>query len=415
MKIEEIDLSNVESLKNFYTLFDEKALLLQIDHNVTDMILKYKNKTSSDDERQRLQWEVEASLFSFQGSRIFSFSTSNGKEVGQISEYPQLDLYQSTAFEFLKERVEISSSAFLKARYNHLIWKGIGIKRKSFAESAIENYILSIKELEAMNIPNSSYEIGKLFENLLSVGNDVKDKFDEIKKLTFFLLFGSSNISFYAKHGIVDDMLKYSKIFKPIDFENVLSIFENHLISAEEEDDFFLANYHLPTAVKVAQKLKGDVKRWQEEIGDRYFKMAARENDLDRSMIKIELYRIAIDAYMQSGNQEKKEEAEQLYFQVKPNVVLNEFSIDFDEETIKRLHELDAELKLKASDLLKLPPDDIYRILATGKLYPKYQEVLIASDHKKGNFWDFATTLYFDKNKNVSRTKDGDDKKKLSY
>ncbi|MBK8089692.1 MAG: hypothetical protein IPK31_18175 [Chitinophagaceae bacterium] len=141
MKSAEILLDDITNLNDFYVVLERNALLLERNRDITELLLKYKNKTSLDEEKQKLQWELEAFLFSFYGNRIFSFSTSNGKEVGNVAEYPQLDNHQKAAFNYIKERSELSTSALLSARYYHLLGKSIVKKNSTFVLKATENYI----------------------------------------------------------------------------------------------------------------------------------------------------------------------------------------------------------------------------------------------------------------------------------
>lgn len=396
-----------ENLNDFYLALEDNALLLEKNHDITDLLLKYKNQTLLDGEKQKLQWEVEASLFSFHGSRIFSFSTINGKEVGEVAEFPQFDNHQKEAFNYIKQRSEVSKSALLKARYNHLLWISIVKKNTNFATRASENYIEAINQCYQLSNDTDidySHLIGKLFENLVGIVNEGKVNVEKTKETKSLLLFSTSKISFWAKHGIVDDMLKYPKLFKVADFENTLSLFDIRLKEIDNKsDDFALVNYHLPTAIKVAQKIKSDVKKWYDEMGFGYLRLAETETDDTRNWIKLDEYRAAIEAFRLSGNRKKKEETEQLYFQLKPEVRLDEFSIDFDEETIKKLEALQLELKEKALALLTEEPDFIYYTISIGSFFPNYEDVLHASKQKENHFLDFVTTIYFDNNKNISK------------
>lgn len=416
MNSTDINLDDINTLSDFYKVFEANAIILDRNHDITELLLKYKNKSNSDEEKQKLQWEVEAFLYSFHGSRIFSFSTSNGKEIGEVSEYPKLDTHQSSAFTYLKLRSELSTSPLLKARYYHLLWKSIVKKNTIFAINASENYIKSIIQCCQLSITNESeyaHLIGKLFENLIAVVDEAKVNINESKHVAYQLLFNSPNLSFWMKHGIIDDMLKHPKIFRPVDFESVLSIFDTHLNEIKSKtDDFALVNYHLPTAFKVAQKTKSDIKKWFNEIGLAYLRLAETETDGKRNWIKLDEYRAAIDAFRQSGNQQKKEETEQLYFQLKPEVRLDEFRIDFDVETINKLQEFQNELKEKALALLKQSPDLIYSTIANGGFFPKYDDVLKASKQRENHFLDFVTTIYFDKNKNITRKSAGKEEAK---
>lgn len=406
MKIDEI--KNINSLHEFYIFLEENALFLEKDHDIVESILMYKNKTNSQAQKQQLQWELEVFLFSFIGGRIFSFSTSNRASTGDLMEYPQFDQYQSDALEFMKLRAKNSTAALLKARYNHVLWRS-SLKNKNFVENAIENYIAAISQ--CINLTNSegdfSHLIGRLYENFVAITQESKISNEHTKRMTASLLC-DQRLPFSLKHGIVKDMLKYPKIFKTKDFDNVLPIFEQRITNIEtKSDDFMLVNYHLPTVINVAQKLRSDVKKWHNEIGLAYIRMANEEIDENRNWIKLDNYRNAINAFRLAGKHSEKEATEQLYFELKPKVRLDEFRIDFDEETIQKLQDSQEELKIKAQNLLKEEPSYIYSLIAKGTFFPKYDDVLKAAKNKETNLLDFITTLYFDRNKNIKKYSGG--------
>jgi hypothetical protein len=396
---------------------EKKSLLLEDEHVIVEYFLKYKSKTSSNIEKQLLQWEIEVFLFTFLGGKLFSFSTSNGKEIGEVAEYPILDSYQNKAFDYIKDRAKKSSSSLFRARYNHILWESISNKNREYATTAAQNYIQTIYGCCSHN-DHEDYSnlLGQLFENLTAITLAVKTDYDQLKQLTSYLLFEAKKLSFRSKHGIVQDMLKYPKIFKGDDFRNVFSIYEERLINKNgvRTDDFLLVNYHLPTAIKVAQKLKTNIKYWYNEIGHAYLRMAEEETEEKRYWIKLDTYRSAIDAFRLAGNRLEKENTEQLYFELKPKVRLDEFRIDFDEETIKKLKEFQEELKEKAQNILKEKPDYIYSLIAKGTFFPRHDDVLRVIKDKKANFLDFVTTLHFDENKNISRyTGDTDERREI--
>jgi Domain of unknown function (DUF4209) len=398
-------IESISQLEDFYIFFENNALSLKKNHDLVKVLLEYKNKTNVEHEKQQLQWEIDVFLFSFHGARIFSFSGSNGTTIGEVMEYPQLDQFQSDAFDFIKQRGENSNATLLRARYYHVLWKSI-LKNKIFSEKAIENYIATINQCIKLTSENDdySYEICRLYENLVALTQEAKAIPSEAKKLTTSLL-SNQHLSFWLKHGVIDEMLKYPKIFKADDFKNVLLIYERRIIQtdAKSDDDFLLANHHLPTAIKVAQKTKSDVRKWYNEIGNAYLRIAATEKEEERYWLKLDAYRCAIEAFRSGGSQESKEQTEQLYFELKPHVRLDEYRIDFDEETIQKLQAFQDELKAKALNLLKEEPSYIYSRIARGSFFPNYEDVLKAAKDKETGFLDFVTTIHFDNNKNISK------------
>ncbi|HUC79393.1 MAG TPA: DUF4209 domain-containing protein [Flavisolibacter sp.] len=405
MQVEQIDLTGIKTLEQFYTLFEKYALLLAKEHDITDLLLKYKSQATDSIEIQKLQWEVEFFLYSFKGERVFAFSTSNGKSVGQVAEYPKLDAHQRDAFDHIVHRAQTAVAPILRARYNHLLWSSIAKKKQQFARDGATAYMECINECILRNNPPDndwSYFIAQLFENLLGLVSRSKEHVGEVRLLANNLLFQQPALNFWAKHGIVEDMLSHPKLFKTEDFAGVLDIFSVHVEQPKTKtDDFSLANFHLPTAIKVAQKVKSDVKIWHQYIGEAYLRLADSETDESRNFIKLNLYRQTIDAFRLAGATGQKHLAEQRYNDLKPFVKLDEFRYDFDETTIKALQDYQEHLKEQARAMLKLPVANIYAILATKTLFPKYQSVLTAAGKKQPTFFDFGTVLQFDKNKNI--------------
>tara|TARA_Y100001933_G_C19008517_1_gene567681 strand:- start:3680 stop:5185 length:1506 start_codon:yes stop_codon:yes gene_type:complete len=299
------------------------------------------------------------------------------------------------------------------------LWKcPNSIKHNKYAERAIENYIESIEsyldQFEEGHRKETPYQVGRLYETLLAVANSTKTELSPIKILTKKLLF-KSDFEFYTKHGILNDMLDYPKLFKSDDFKQTLSIFENELKNDRKKtDDFSLVNYHIPTALKIAIKTKSDVRKWHNECGLAYLRIAEGETEEDRFWLKLDNYASAIKAFTSAGNLEKVKDAETLYSELKPKVKLPTTRIDFDEETQKQLQEFQDYIKKLAEDITKQDPEDIYRTISNGFFFPKYSDVIKASENNKNAFLNFVTTIQFDKNKNISsKGTDAEKDKKL--
>ncbi len=414
MREKELSIESIDDINDFYKILDENSIWYERYRDIVELILNYKNRTLSDEEKQKLQWEVEVFLFSFRGADIFAFSSSNGKEVGEVSQYPQLDEYQRTAFDYIKDRATDSACSLLRARYNHILWRGIIGKNKQYAQKAANDYTETINFLLSAEVSDNYHlVISRLYENLVGIINEIKVDVEKLKDLTKQLLFDTADLPFWSKHGIVEDMLTYPKVFKSADFTGVLQIFYDRIKESDgNSDDFLLVNSHLPTAIKVASKLKSDVKFWYNEIGMANVRIASRETEVDRNWLKLEAYRAAIEAFRFSGNSEKKAEVEQLYFELKPDVILESFRIDYDEETIQKLRDLQNELNNKAKLLLRNPPEYVYATIANGLFFPAYDDVLNASKKNNDAFLEGISTIYFDNNKNISRQSGADEEKR---
>jgi len=408
LKSKEIDIDQFKTIEGLYSFIDTNAYNLERNWDLTDLWVKYRDKTIDEEEKQKAQWEIDCFMFEIIGDRLFSQVYAGAQKTGEVTRYPDLNDLQINVIEYLKLRAVGSLNPILKARYNHLLWKcPIGIKHNKFAIAAIENYVKAIYEycelFASDHHKETPYQIGRLYETLLSISNDIiKINATLIKDLTKKLLFHSNGFEFYTKHGILNDMLKYPKLFKPKDFENTLKIIDEEVYK-NKSDNFLLVNYHIPTALKIAAKTKSDIKKWHNEIGLAYLRLAESETKEDRFWIKQDYHSKAIKSFILAGNNEKKNEAEHLYSELKPKVKLQNIRIEFDEQTQKQLQDFQDYTKRLADNVLKQTPNDVYKAISSGLFFPKYGDVLKVSEDTDNAFLDLVTTIHFDKNKNISQ------------
>jgi hypothetical protein len=406
MKAKEIDINQFRSINELYSLIDANAYELERNWDILELWVNYRNLTVDEIEKQKMQIEIYCLQFDLKGNQLFSQIYSGQKSANEIKKYPDLNEFEKEAIVYVKERAIKAINPILKARYNHLLWKcPIGIKNNSYALNAIENYIKAINGFyEQYKIDKNKdipIEIGRLYENLVAVSNDIKSENMELKSLTIFLLFQAKKLEFYTLHGILSDMLEYPKIFKPVDFENTLTIFEKELQNKQRKIDYHnLATYYLPTAIKIAIKTKNDVKKWHNEVGKAYLILAKDETEENRFWIKQSFQIKSLEAFTLAGNKEMKIELEKLYAELKPKITLPGFSnqIEIPQEHIIKV----------ANNVLKEPANKIYEILASGYFFPPYKQIVEESNDKENSFLDYCTTILFDNNKNISKLQDED-------
>ena len=406
MKAKDIDMSQFKSIDELYEFVDKHAYELERNWDIVQLFIGQRNQATSEDEKQKAQFEIDCLHFDFKGKILFSQVYAECKNENVIAKYPDLNLFEKEAIEYVIARAQHAKNPILKARYNHLLWKSRpGIKNKNYALSAIENYISAIKNYyalyEADNHKETPFEIGRLYENLVAVCSEINSDVTQLKALTNFLLFKAKKLKFYTIHGILEDMLEYPKLFKPIDFEQTLSIFDKELKQNRRKvDDFNLVSYHLPTAIKIATKTKSDVKKWHNEVGLAYLRLANEEVEENRYWIKQRFHAEAIKAFALAGNKDKKKEVEALYAQLKPKIKLPGFSQQIE---LPQKHIIAV-----ANNVLKESANKVYEIIASGYLFPKYDEINKFSKNNETSFLDYCTTVQFDINKNISNLRDED-------
>jgi len=402
------------TIEDAQTFLDGQALNLYKTGDLVQFWLAYKNKNGvTDVEKQQSQWEVESFLFDFKGSRAFSLVYSYNDQ--EITKYPDLNQATTQGYDYLKTRAQTAKSTLLLAKYNHLLWRSPVTKNRVYAISAINNYIETIKEycrlLENEASKEICYQIGRLYENLAAVSNEIRYTDNKLKSLTSDLLYTTKNMTFYTRHGVITDMLEYNKVFKPADFANIFSIYENQIKSNDEEiDELFWISHYLPTAVRVAQTSGKDPKRWHNEIGEANLLMASTETEEDRNWLKLDRYHKAIKAFVMAGNADRREYAEKLYSKLRPSIKLESYQYEHDEATQKQLNDHLEYLKNEAQKLLTQAPDEIYTMISLGRFFPSYSLTNDAAKPSKENaFLNFVTAIRFDNNKNISNLKDDED------
>lgn len=421
MRTKDIDIEQFTNIEEVYAFLEGNTCKFDFEEDISSLFVKYSHRCTDDIEKQKANWESEFFFFEFCGARIFSLASSIGKGVGEVRKYPDLEELQQTAFNYLKLRAETTKNPILLARYNHLLWRAPkGIKNKNFALIAIDNYIQSIHEFyKLFELDNNSeylFRVGQLFEILVGLCDEVKSRIEELKQLKDYLLFDANHLEFYLLHGIVEDMIKYPRLFKQEDFSNVLSIYQAELNRERKRtDDFFLVESHIPAAIKIAIKLGEDVKYWHNETGKAYLRIASTETEKDRLWLKLDAFLSAINAFKFAGNTAQKKAVEKLYFNLKPKVTLPNRRIEYSETEQKRYRVFYSVLKKHCVEILKKEPNEIYKIISAGLIFPKYQDVLSAAQSNSDHYSKFFTTIYFDQNKNITKGKSQDEDERIIY
>lgn len=407
----EINIEQFKSINDLYSFIDENAYLLISKWELINLWSRFKNQSKLESDKKKSQWEIDCFVFDIKSDLLFSQIYSNGNNIAEIKKYPNLNEFQTEVIEYIKGRIKTSNNSSLKARYNHLLWKcPSGIKKTEYAQEAIENYINSIKEyyrlFQTDENTESLIQIGELFETLTSISNQIKSDKTSLRELSKFLLFDSPKLEFYTLEGILRDMLEFPKIFKPNDFENSLELIIKELKKDKTEiDNFFLVHNYLPTAIKIAVKTNSDTKKWHNEKGMAYLRMADAVTNEDRFWIKQDYHSSAIEAFRQAGNVNERKKTEKLYADLKPKIKLPLFKYDYTPEIQKYLQEHQKLIKIKAENILKQDCNVIYRFISQGLFFPSYENVIKASSKNSTAFLDFATNINFDKNKNIVKQK----------
>tara|TARA_R110001592_G_scaffold17518_2_gene73821 strand:+ start:108771 stop:110627 length:1857 start_codon:yes stop_codon:yes gene_type:complete len=401
------DLDNLHNLSSAYAFLEDNAFSLQKEDRIELYWVRIKKNISDLEELQKVKWEIHIFLFDIIGEQTFGpFYPDFDINKKDPDKKSIKEAQQAEFTKYLKTRAKQSKNPILKARYNHLLWNGPkGVKHRDYASIANENYLDTIKNyLEfSQSVPDETqYRIGQTFECLIALSAGLRPDLKPIKSLVQELLF-KHDLAFYTKHGILEDMLKYPKLFKADDFINTLKIIETEVNQANKKSDFFeIANYYIPTAIRIAQKTNSDVRPWHNAKGQAYLNLASSEIEEERSWLKLDYYSRAISSFTEARNKALIKSTEALYSKLKPKVKLDSIKIDYDQEMLNKLKEHQQVIKKQVEGILNHDTDYIYRFISTGQMFPSYEQVLKASENKNNAFLNLVTTIYFDKNKNIT-------------
>lgn len=397
----------IASISELYTFLEDSALSLDYSWDFVEAISVLRQTTEDPGVLQYLQWELACFTFEFRGSELFSLAYSFDLIEDEARIYPSEKDFESAGFAYIIGRKDQVANPLLKARYSHLLWKAPkGVKKQSYAVEAIENYLLSIKQLLDIKEQTNDevyLQVSRLYESMINVCEEINYKnIDRVKGFTSIILF-ERNVPFFLQHLVLDEMAKHQKIFQQSDFSGTLDLFEKELAAEDRSDDFLMVTYYLPTALKIAQKINDDVRKWHNHIADCFLRLAQKEVNEERNWIKQKWYAQAIHAYGMASNVSKKKEVEQLYFELKPNVKLNTVRLDLTPNQIQEIESLYKQLENDAEKILKQPAFAVYHIISSGRgLFPRAEKIRNQEKNSDYDFLNSVSRIDFDRNKNIT-------------
>jgi hypothetical protein len=399
-----VDFGTIDEL---YEFLEKNSHQFDYGWDIVKAISNLRTSIIDGETRNQLAWETACFSFEFRGSELFALGYSYDPNAEEVQKYPASHDFEEAGFTYIKARAKQTENFLLRSRYNHLLWKGPrGVKDRSYAIEAIKGYTALIDQLLDIKEGKEDekfLQVSNHYESLASLCTEVnyveKEAINAITKRLLFI----SKVPFFLRHAVLDTMLKNSKYFKAGDFRSCLSLFEEELVSSEKPDHHFMVNYYLPTALKIAQKVSEDVRKWHNHIGDCYMKLASAEDQEDRYWIKLDYYARAIHAFGYGADENKKTLAEQLYFELKPKVRLDTVRLHFSSEQIDELKEMYSGMEANAKSMLEGSPESVYAIIMFGKgIFPSAKKLKEQEKDNENDFLNTVSRIDFDKNKNIA-------------
>lgn len=381
-----------KNLDEYYEYLENDTNFQYLDLNTYKYITALRDKIEDENTKKLCSYELFFADFSIEeGKHIPKFQSG-------ANAYPTLELFDDN-FDYIKTRANKVQNPKYKAKYNHLLWLSPQ-KHIDFAKEAIESYLSLLK--------NSSFSVddnlqclsfGKYFKNLFILNQTVNHKKDEIISYLISLL-ESDKLNDFTKYSLMDFIIENGK---KTDSSITQKFFDYSKNKISDLDERVLESY-LKLLVILSRKLnlKDEINEFHEKLGD--YHISQLENEKNKGFIAHHYYTNALEEYKKANNKEKIEQTAVLLEQAKKTIDLKKVSFELEDEKFnKALNQWWTFTKTKATQIVEnYDSKVIYEYLILDKIFPS---ATVLNEKISTPIFDLFTTMAFDINKNVSKTK----------
>ena len=418
MRAEEINLEEFESINKIYAFVDSNSLKLERKRDLPKLWVRYRNSVTNDEEREKAQFELNYLLHHLHDGIFFPLVHGKTGKAEKTCSYPDLSEGGKKEFDHLIFRAKDSKNPYLKAKYNHILWQcPSGLKNRQYAESASISYVDSIEILTNQLYHKSNDTFLSLlqqdFENLAALCKEAKLIDIDLNKILKRILVEHENIPFYVKEQLVTVVLKYSFLFSQECLVLCYSVYENHFMKNENrKDPFIIITTYAPNAIKFAQKLKTDQKKWYSLIGELQLDLVKKDNNKNRGWLNLNELLDARNNLKKSGNQMLLEEAEKLYEEIRPFINFESKSFSITRESHEEFFKYrDSRIEFANKLMEETTSDFVYTRIKSGIDFPKASELKNERNNYIPDIFKGVQTVFFDINGNANKGNDALDEK----
>jgi hypothetical protein len=366
-----------KTLQDAYSELEAKASELERLEKISELFVAVRDHHKKQGEQvQAHQAQLEIETFSFYpqaGSLKPQWSQTN-PTTGQSRTFPDLERYTESDVAHFKSRLEQSANPILRARYAHLLWESKA-RNSDYAKAAIEAYREAIKEFcsNALNNPESAQAI-RASEAALSVFHlSRKIKFQEPAAIELVLElirnFPPTQTCHVLRRNLLSLVIEEPKSF---DREIIADLPELCFDLAVESVNPHQSIAYLKQGEALDSRLGNKNSKWQREIGKRWetlLEPAEQASDLSAPDFCLS----AIESYRGAGEQDKVRELQARYSKLKDTIKLQSFGQEIDRDAYKKHIE---NCRQQAEDIVKHPPEEIFKYLATtSRLIPNVSKL----------------------------------------
>lgn len=416
MKASEINLEQFNTIDEFYAFIDTNALKVEKRRGLVNLWVRYRDFCEKEEEREKAQFEIDYLLHYLLDGGFFPLVHGKTGKAEKTCSYPNLSDGGKREFDHLLYRAKYTKNPLLKAKFYHILWQcPSGLKHRKFAESAAISYVNSLELLTNQNNVESSDALLSLiqqdFANLSALCKEAKLAEIDLNIILKRIL---SEVSpFYVKEYLASVVLKHSNLFTKESHARCYSIYEDHFWKYKNRNDAFLIIHHYaPHAIKFAQRLKMEQKKWHGLIGELHLDDVKKEADRKRDWLSLNKLLDAQNNLKKSGNEVLLKEAEVLYEKIRPTVELGSKSITLTRDRHQALFDYrDSRVELAKILVKETISDSIYARLILGVDFPKAEAFKAREKDLVPDFLRTVQTVFFDINGNAITGSDDMDEK----
>jgi hypothetical protein len=379
-------MENFPDLDTLYQYLEEKALDYKYPDQIADLFRKLRDLKHSEnefDEAKKEQCEIDFFNFVLKNNEIKpTFTWTNDK--GEVVEYPSLNRFDDSTYEYLLERLNSTGNSLLKARYSHILWLSPK-KRVEHAKVAVDSYLDLVKNYEEKDkaAPREHFGLDVLhaIENAYFIAYQINYKIGEInselRRLVTSFNFQSSS-SFVLRARLIQLMLKWKRRFLKGEFDDFENICWQVAETLTKVGNIQSAIEMLEIGEKVDQKLGKKTRDWRRHIAESYEKLMNQAEE-DNNLASLTFCQYALENYKKLKDERKTNDLQTKYSELKHSMMLTETRREID------LTEHMKACRKAAEKIIQNSSEEIIKILMRNKnLLPKYKDMeRIAEKHSK--------------------------------
>lgn len=393
-------------IEKAYIELEEESIKSTKNHNLSLIFQNARDlltKNGDFEKAKKMQYEIDFLNFRIEENVLLPlFSGTNDK--GERCEYPSLTVFTKETYDYLIEREKQVKSQKLKAIYSHILWLSPE-KEFKYAKTAIENYLelSKIREKQDIEFPNEYFGLDVLnsVKNAFLLSVSTKYEVEKIKNYIIKLIKEYSEESqsvITIKLQLIRLMIEQKNIFKAQNFDGIVEICEQ-IIQKNHSNDKFLIIEILNLIIKIVQKLKKSIVKYEERIAEVWEELSVDREDKS-NLVSSEFCKNALTIYKKLKKTDKISELEKRYEILRKsiNLPLIEHKVD--------LTELMNEFRRIAEELTNHSTNTIINYLMRDQnILPTYDSVKEqAEETNKNSFLSYiANTSILDRNGNTSQ------------